>query len=913
MKSIRFFMFFTFFIQCFCACSQASDDSLHLLLQQADYWKNSKSQNRIKKRIEANEAILNFECQYGALSDSIKAKVFFQLSVSYNDLGYVNQALYYANGGVDFARKYLGLNNIENIHFLNLLAQILENHFSEVESVLQLRKEIEKIRKSIPNENLSDNLKLKIYDNLFFLSNLYVQLGNEVKFTETYDQIDELIASGLFTPLLVPFEYALFKSYGYLSFNKAKEAYQIIYSEYQKQDSLFSRTQSNVNEILIIQTVLSEVYLGLNKPDKALELYYKSNQILQQKTEGAVLYEAYIACVGAQSMTALKQYKVSEEILKNVILKLEKLRTQKQIHINSDLAELYDQRAKNQYVAYQDNGNEVMLYDAYAYSLQAQYCLKSSWQLLKNQNDLQHSLNNNYPVFETALSVLTSLYQHTDSLHYFEEALRLIELTKNVNLRANLNEEKVAKEYGVSAHLLARERAFKKQLFDLKYQLDYAKNESDKQLFQDSIHQINADFLQLQETIHRQHPNYIQKIQAQQDFDWDQLVEQLQKEKQTLVYYASGEKHLFLLSLSSSGRVFTQINIGKDSLHTLVTQLREAIYHSSHQADNEHLNQLTDLSHQLYEVLIKPIQSIASDRLLVIADGALEQLPFSILLSHIPAVGLTYNKWPFIVKQYSFSYAYAIDLLLNPAPKTTEYSKDKILAFAPDFPTGLFRGNDLRYRGQLTDNKQEVAYIEHRFSSTAFYGDQAKLSTFRDLSPDYAVLHLATHGAVDVETGGYSYLAFSPADSFDNQLNVGELYTMDIPAELVILSACETGLGEWQRGEGVIGLERAFSYAGARSVVTTHWKVSDHASASLMGYFYNELAKGLPKDKALQKAQLTFINEQETWLSHPFFWAAYVQKGDMKPLGIPLKSKSWLWYLLGLGLVGSIFIFARKK
>ena len=164
----------------------------------------------------------------------------------------------------------------------------------------------------------------------------------------------------------------------------------------------------------------------------------------------------------------------------------------------------------------------------------------------------------------------------------------------------------------------------------------------------------------------------------------------------------------------------------------------------------------------------------------------------------------------------------------------------------------------------------------------------------------------------NTDLGDYSYLAFSEIDPNDNQLNVGELYTMDIPAELVVLSACETGLGEWQRGEGVIGLERAFSYAGAQSLVTTHWKVSDKASARLMGYFYDELALGLPKDQALQKAQLAFIEEQDNWLAHPFFWAAYVQKGNTAPLSISKKTPKWTWWLLGIGMIGGIFVFFRK-
>lgn len=913
MKPIPILVIFFYVLCTPLGFGQTTSDSLNVLLKQNDYWQNSRTNDRYEKRIEVGESILALDCKENLLTDSLNAMVFYHLSRYYGKIGYAEQALYYARGALDYARKYQGFNEIGNIKYLNKMAQVFTNYFGEVESVLQIRKEIEKIRLNIPIEKISEDVKNRIYENLIFLANQYVELKEEEKFNLTYTQIDQLYQTGLFTRIFNAYEYALFKSYGYLSFKRVAEAYQIIYPEYQKQDSLFRATQSNINEILIIQTVLSEIYLELKKPQKALDLYYKSNAIQEQKARGAILYEAYIAYIGAQSMTDLKQYSKSKKVLKNIILKLEKFRSKNPGSINTDLAELYEHLAKNQYLAYSDRTDILELHQAYNYSLQAQYCLKSSWQLLKNQNDLKYSLNNNYAVFETSLLILHELHKQTDSLHYFEEALRIVELTKNVALRASLNEEKVAKEHGISAHLLVRERAFKKQLFDLQYNIDYAENESTKQTLQDSMHIVNEGFLKLQQIIHRQYPNYRHKIQVQQDFDWGELEEHLQKENQTLVYYTSGEEHLFTLGISGSRRVFNQVKIGKDSLRTLVNKLRKGISKSPNHSSDKHLNQLIDLSYQLHEVLVKPIQSIATDRLLIIPDGALEELSFSMLLSKKTPFGQAYNDWPFIVKDYSFSYAYAIDLLLYPAPKSANYSKEKILAFAPNFSISLLRGDSLRHEGQLTDNKEEVAYIEDHFSSTAFYGKQAKLSTFCDLAPDYAVLHLATHGVVDVETGGYSYLAFSATDTFDSQLNVGELYTMDIPAELVVLSACETGLGEWQEGEGVIGLERAFSYAGARSVVTTHWKVSDRASANLMGYFYNELAKGLPKDQALQKAQLAFINEQDSWLAHPFFWAAYVQKGDTAPLSIPLKSESWLWWLLGIGLIGSIFVFYKKR
>jgi CHAT domain-containing protein len=169
-------------------------------------------------------------------------------------------------------------------------------------------------------------------------------------------------------------------------------------------------------------------------------------------------------------------------------------------------------------------------------------------------------------------------------------------------------------------------------------------------------------------------------------------------------------------------------------------------------------------------------------------------------------------------------------------------TEQQILAFAPTFQASTFRSSNLRDLGDLSYNQVEVDAIADRFPSRTFTADAARLAQFRTYASDYSIVHLATHAEANTEIGEYSYLAFSPVDSFDYKLEVGELYGMDIPADLVVLSACETGIGEWQRGEGIIGLERAFAFAGAASLITTHWRVSDRASADFMSRFYDQLA-----------------------------------------------------------------------
>lgn len=908
------FLFLFSFSACFLLTptyAQSLSDSMELLLEQSDYWDvEEKHEYRTEKREEINEKILDLDCKTEELTDSIRALICYRLSLRYENSGKGTQALYYALSGLEYSRKHYGLINIRNILFLNRAAQTLDFHFGLFEEVLQKRKEIERIRKNNLLYDLSIKERIRFMENLIFMANVYMEMKDEKRFHSTFELIDELKQKEKYIDAYNPFEYALFKSYGYLAFGRAEEAFSIISPETVRQDSLLTFDVYSSLKLFFAQTVLMEVYLAQKKPNAALPLFRENTVLSKRYFNKQIMYEAYNTYIGAKALTILKEYEESEEILIDLIARLEE---KGRLSNNTHLAELYEQLAKNQYHRAEDESNAALLYEAYNYNNKALQNLEIAWGNFKNQDDLKYSLNKYYQVFETSLLTLHTLYEQTDSLHYFEEALRLVELTNNVELRSSMKQSVIAKELGISSHLLERERTIQQQLFKLGYELDHTDDEKFQTTLKDSIHQINGDLIALQESIHRQYPNYTGQIHTQKGFTWNVLETHLKQEDQTLLYFSSGEENLFLLAASPNGYVFSKKEIGRDSLVTMIDNIRAITYASPDDLDGEKMDAFKLLSYELFETILAPATPISTSRLLVIPDGPLGILPFSMLLSSLPKEEALVKDWPFTIKNFSFSHAYALDLLLNPEEKVVTNYKEEILAFAPDFSMSLLRGNQTRAEGQLTDNKAEVSYIKDRFSTTAFLGSEARLPVFRENVSDFAVLHLATHAVANTAYGDYSYLVFSETDTSDHRLNVGELYTMDIPADLVVLSACETGLGEWQRGEGVIGLERAFSYAGAKSLVTTHWKVSDKASANLMGYFYDELAKGLPKDQALQNAQLSFIKEQDNWLAHPFFWAAYVQKGNTDPLSIPKKTSKWIWWLLGIGTFGGIFVMNKKQ
>jgi CHAT domain-containing protein len=146
----------------------------------------------------------------------------------------------------------------------------------------------------------------------------------------------------------------------------------------------------------------------------------------------------------------------------------------------------------------------------------------------------------------------------------------------------------------------------------------------------------------------------------------------------------------------------------------------------------------------------------------------------------------------------------------------------------------------------------------------------------------YRIVHFATHGLINNERPDLSGIVLSLYDeegrSRNGFLRLNDIYNLQLPADLIVLSACSTGLGKEVKGEGLIGLTRGFMYAGASSVVASLWKVDDEATAQLMKHFYEAMfGKGLTPAAALRDAQLVMSRDQR-WQS-PYFWAGFVIQG----------------------------------
>ena len=183
----------------------------------------------------------------------------------------------------------------------------------------------------------------------------------------------------------------------------------------------------------------------------------------------------------------------------------------------------------------------------------------------------------------------------------------------------------------------------------------------------------------------------------------------------------------------------------------------------------------------------------------------------------------------------------------------------------------------------------------------AFEGVKAKAGSFESISAQSQIISLFTHAT----TGGESQ---RPRVEFiDTSLYLSDLYMMHIPTEIVVLGACETGIGKVADGEGVMSLARGFAHAGSASMVASLWNVNDLYTAKLLDDFYHYLGQSKSKSEALHQAKLDFLN-QEQEIVLPAQWAAFVLIGDAEKLSKPANNAVLYCFLGGLLVLGLVVL-----
>lgn len=321
------------------------------------------------------------------------------------------------------------------------------------------------------------------------------------------------------------------------------------------------------------------------------------------------------------------------------------------------------------------------------------------------------------------------------------------------------------------------------------------------------------------------------------------------------------------------------------------------------------------VSARLGDMLFEGISTADGRPMVIVPHGVLNYLPFEVLTLQDRMV----------IERHAVSYAPSLNALVQLRKAPVNTAPFRVLAVGnptiADAPAAGERGDvdTLALLGPLPFAEQELHAIGRTFRDRTriLSGAGARESGLRDSAvPHYPVIHFATHGLVSDVQPKRSGLLLSPETGEDGLLQMSEIYGLGLKANLVVLSACQTALGREITGEGLIGLSRAFFYAGARSVVATLWNLNDRFAAEFVQRFYRELNQGHSSEEALRRAKVAYINHPR--YSHPFYWSSLVLLGDgtrvlvaepvAEPLGLNLLAAA-----LALGALGIVAHRAGKS
>lgn len=537
------------------------------------------------------------------------------------------------------------------------------------------------------------------------------------------------------------------------------------------------------------------------------------------------------------------------------------------------------------------------------------------------RRDLTHSF------YEKAIRSKLELYTLTKQRGYQAEAFRIAQQANAFVLRELLNEQKSLRIAGVPEAEIETLKQYQKSINLLGTQIEEAAVERIDSL-QGLLVDLKNKTYQWRRKIEKEYPKF---ARLRNDLEVAEIsaLQNKMDHASLLVKYFRGDEKLYVFSLSPADFSVEVISLPAD-FDTLIYQYRRAISDldfintSTEKAEQEYLH----AAHQLYQLLLeKPLQKQQHNsqikRLTIVGDGALSAIPFQALLVQKS------NSWKdpehLLLSRYALSYSYYCKLLLDADEPI--HQANSFVSFGIEFDEYT-----LKYLQEIAKDKIEnKALQEHlrsgNFSPLPFSDDEAKevaelmegqswlnleATKFKFLqsSPHASIVHLATHSILDVEQPNQSALVFTKTrDSLDNLLRLSEIYNLEMRAEMLVLSACNTGFGPIARGEGINSLARAFNISGVPSVMATLWGISDESSKKIMKLYYEFLKKGMSKDIALQKAQLEFLHNDKVSSPSfrlPVYWAAWVPIGEQRSIDFAAE-KEWSFYLLLLGLFGLVF------
>ncbi len=519
-------------------------------------------------------------------------------------------------------------------------------------------------------------------------------------------------------------------------------------------------------------------------------------------------------------------------------------------------------------------------------------------------------------IFSDAMNNIYLLYRKTNDESMKKDLFDIIERSKSAVLYEMIAQSRATDFSGIPDSLVNQSKWLNERIYALKIDANRLEEQNDSTLspelvcLYDEIFYQQTSNVKLVRQLESTYPRYKQLKYSTEILSLEKIGGLLGENSVVLNYFIA-DTLLYLYTISRDEEGLFVINIGADFEEKVLSFLNAI---KKYRIEDFYIG-----NKALYDILIRPVESVikGKNQLIIIPDKYLYCLPFETL--HKPATGNNppdFTQNDYLVKVHSISYHYSNTLYSQILQENkTETGTGGFIGFAPVFSSDRLN-NQVTQRGtsifdslnfnnyetlrsisidgktynHLPYSEKEVSSIASLFkdmnlNAAAYLFDQANEISFKNNISDYQYIHLATHGIVNEKNPNLSGIIFAPPENEtveneaydDGILFAGEMYNLDLNADLVVLSACETGLGRIVNGEGIMSMTRGFIYSGTPNILFSLWKVGDRNTYELMVKFYADIIGGDTYSNALRKAKLSLIQNEAT--SFPANWAGFTLVG----------------------------------
>lgn len=502
---------------------------------------------------------------------------------------------------------------------------------------------------------------------------------------------------------------------------------------------------------------------------------------------------------------------------------------------------------------------------------------------------------------DSVKGVFTNLMRANVALNNLPAAFAAVERGRTRGLVEMLRERAVGAEAEVPAELLSKKDELDRRRDALHQELgalDPAKDAPRAEQLQKQMEAIQAERRRWTEEVRKASPRYA-ALQYPKPLNLEQIQELLEPGALCLEYEITKDE-TYLFTVTKTQLKLHRIRIQGEELRDRVEHYRQLLSSPHRDAGN--------LGKQLYDLLLRPAQAEIKQarRILICPDGSLHRLPFGALVPRLDT-GTKTSQRPgirYFIEDKPLHVIGSMSLygsLRDDAASAASPSQTLLALGDPAYDSTPEVGNRAETEFEARGAKlTPLPYTRHEVETLgSLYGQQAIVrlgreateSAIKEEGKQASILHLACHGLLNDGDPLSSALALTPSEGEKDDGLLRAYEVMDklrLNADLVVLSACQSGLGKLSSSEGVVGMTRAFLHAGAKSVVVSLWNVADESTAYLMAEFHRQLKAGKSKDEALRLAQISLLrpshppSRDSKSFSHPFFWAPFLLVGDWK-------------------------------